>query len=66
MCGGFTFISSAPYLKKSEAGIALTCRRGGVFMSTLGSIVAAGARGVLPQSDSSVILKPSCTLWTAA
>ncbi len=43
-----------------------TCTFGGVFMSTLGSIFTSAGFGVLPQSDSGVILKPAWILWTAS
>ena len=38
----------------------------GVFMSTLGSILTSIGFGLLPHSDSGVVLKPAWILWTAA
>jgi hypothetical protein len=56
MCGGWIFISSAAYAKYLPADMVSTCVIGGLFMSTVESIVAGTGWGALPSCDRGVIV----------
>lgn len=65
--GGFSFIRFASSAKYSLPESALTCSRGGVFISMLGSTLPADGVDFLPgpYAESGVSLYLSCSAWTA-
>jgi hypothetical protein len=62
MFGRFTFMSSAAYAKYLSAAMVSICFLGGVPISTLASAFTSTGLGILPHSDSGVILKPALNL----
>src|SRR5262245_18278174 len=60
--GGFTLSNSAAYEKYFGPGMVSTWTLGGVFMSTLGSILISLRPGVFPHSESRVTLSPAWIL----
>src|SRR5262245_39912086 len=65
-CGRLALRTWAAYVKNLSPGMASTCILGGVFISTLGSVLTSAGLGVRPHSDRGVTFMPAWISWTAS